>query len=63
MPDGAMLRLTTTGSGDPLVLCHGGPGLWDYLGPLARLLDGGFLVHRYDQRGCGASTGDGPFEW
>ena len=61
MPDGAMLRLTTTGSGPPLVLCHGGPGLWDYLDPLAGLIDDIFLVHRYDQRGCGQSTGDGPF--
>jgi proline iminopeptidase len=61
MPDGAMLRLTTTGTGHPLVLCHGGPGLWDYLGPLARLIDDTALVHRYDQRGCGQSTGDGPF--
>ena len=61
MPDGAMLRLTTTGSGYPLALCHGGPGLRDYLGPVARLLDDGFLVHRYDQRGCGRSTGEGPF--
>lgn len=56
-----MLRVTTTGAGLPLVLCHGGPGLWDYLGPLAQLLPGEFQVHRYDQRGCGRSTGDGPY--
>jgi proline iminopeptidase len=61
MPDGAMLRLTTTGAGHPLVLCHGGPGLWDYLDSLSRLVDDMSLVHRYDQRGCGQSTGDGPF--
>jgi proline iminopeptidase len=61
MPDGAVLRLTTTGSGYPLVLCHGGPGLWDYLAPLAGLVEDMALVHRYDQRGCGQSTGDGPF--
>jgi len=35
--------------------------MWDYLGPVARLLDDMFLVYRYDQRGCGQSTGDGPF--
>ena len=58
---GAVLRVTTTGAGLPLVLCHGGPGLWDYLGPLAQLLPGEFQVHRYDQRGCGRSTGDGPY--
>jgi proline iminopeptidase len=56
---GAVLRVTTTGAGLPLVLCHGGPGLWDYLAPLARLLP--FRVLRYDQRGCGRSTGDGPY--
>jgi proline iminopeptidase len=61
MPDGAALRVTSTGSGDPLVLCHGGPGLWDYLPPLAALLEGWHLVHSYDQRGCGQSTGDGPY--
>jgi proline iminopeptidase len=58
---GALLRVTTAGAGVPLVLCHGGPGLWDYLGPLARLLPGELRVHRYDQRGCGRSTGDGPY--
>lgn len=56
-----MLRVTTTGAGLPLVLCHGGPGLWDYLESLSRLLPAGFRVHRYDQRGCGRSTGDGPY--
>lgn len=58
---GAVLRVTTSGTGRPLVLCHGGPGLWDYLEPLARLLPGEFRVYRYDQRGCGRSTGDGPY--
>jgi len=61
MPDGAALQLRSTGSGPALVLCHGGPGLWDYLEPLGALLDDRFLVHRYDQRGCGRSTGDGPY--
>lgn len=40
---------------------HGGPGLWDYLAPLAELLDDTFTVIRFDQRGCGRSTGTGPF--
>jgi proline iminopeptidase len=61
MPDGAALWQVTTGSGPPLALCHGGPGLWDYLEPLSILLDGTLLVHRYDQRGCGRSGGDGPY--
>ena len=42
MPDGVMLRLTSTGSGHPLVMCHhGGPGLRDYLDPLARAVRAG----------------------
>lgn len=43
-------------------MCHGGPGLWDYLGDLAALLQGEHTVVRFDQRGCGRSSGqDGPF--
>lgn len=59
MSDGALLATSTGGApGDlpPAVLLHGGPGLWDYLEPLARLIEGGTLVHRYDQRGCGSSS-------
>ncbi|CAO5184827.1 proline iminopeptidase [Frankia sp. AiPs1] len=44
-----------------VVCCHGGPGLWDYLGPLAELLDDACTVIRFDQRGCGRSSGGGPF--
>lgn len=48
--------------GVPLVLCHGGPGMWDNLGPLAALLDHDRQVVRWDQRDCGRSGGaDGPF--
>ena len=60
--DGAELWTTVSGIGPPLVCLHGGPGLWDYLAPLAALLDDTFMVVRFDQRGCGRSTGhDGPF--
>lgn len=60
--DGAGLWTAVSGTGPPVVLLHGGPGLWDYLAPLAALLDGEFTVARFDQRGCGRSTGrDGPF--
>jgi proline iminopeptidase len=59
--DGAQLQVTVSGEGEPLVLAHGGPGLWDYLSPLARLLDADLRVVRYDQRGCGRSSGgEGP---
>jgi proline iminopeptidase len=42
--------------GPPVLLCHGGPGQWDYLEPVAELLPD-FAVHRFDQRGCGKSSG------
>ncbi|MET7287517.1 alpha/beta hydrolase [Streptomyces sp. NPDC005573] len=45
----------TPGPGDPLVLCHGGPGLWDMFGEVAALLAAATPVVRWDQRGCGRS--------
>ncbi|MGX6449102.1 alpha/beta fold hydrolase, partial [Patulibacter sp. S7RM1-6] len=59
---GARLWTATSGAGVPLVLCHGGPGLSDNLGPLAALLDDVARVHRYDQRGAGRSSVGGPFD-
>jgi proline iminopeptidase len=56
--DGVRLRTWTTGRRTglpPVVLLHGGPGLWDYLEPVARLLEPLTVVHRFDQRGCGGS--------
>lgn len=57
--DGVRLA-TTTRPGRPgaphVVLLHGGPGLWDYLEPLADLIGDEATTHRYDQRGCGASS-------
>ncbi|MEU7172376.1 hypothetical protein ABZ949_12925 [Micromonospora tulbaghiae] len=44
--DGCRLWADRVGAGAPLVLCHGGPGIWDYLGPVARLLDGHARVVR-----------------
>lgn len=62
LPDGVQLWTATGGEGLPVVCCHGGPGLWDYLGDLAALLDDAHRVVRFDQRGCGRSTGtDRPF--
>lgn len=55
-PDGALLWTAVEGSGPPVVLCHGGPGMWDYLGSLAGLLSDEFTVYRWDQRACGRST-------
>ncbi|WP_250006671.1 alpha/beta fold hydrolase [Actinoplanes sp. M2I2] len=63
MYDGVQLRTWTTGSPSrqtwPVVLVHGGPGLPDYLGPVAGMIDDLCLVHRYDQRGTGGSQWDG----
>jgi proline iminopeptidase len=42
-----------------MVLCHGGPGLWDYLELVASMVEDLCTVHRYDQRGGGRSTKEG----
>ncbi|MGI5458190.1 alpha/beta fold hydrolase [Streptomyces sp. CA-249302] len=50
------------GAGEPLVLCHGGPGLWDMFADVAELLADVTSVVRWDQRGCGRSErSDGPW--
>jgi proline iminopeptidase len=59
--DGCRLWTTRRGNGDPLVLCHGGPGFWDTFGDLAGLLGDVATVHRWDQRGCGRSDRRGPW--
>lgn len=59
LDDGATLATWTRRgrAGAPhVVLLHGGPGLWDYLEPLAELIGDEATVHRYDQRGCGQSS-------
>jgi proline iminopeptidase len=58
LSDGTRLRTWTTGTATaapPVVMLHGGPGLWDYLEPIASMLDDLTVVHRFDQRGCGGS--------
>ena len=42
-----------------MVLLHGGPGLPDYLGHVAAMIDDLTVVHRYDQRGVGGSPWQG----
>jgi pimeloyl-ACP methyl ester carboxylesterase len=63
MDDGARLRTWTAGSVIPrrlpLVMVHGGPGVPDYLAPVAEIVDDLCLVHRYDQRGTGGSPWEG----
>lgn len=53
---GGRLWTVTSGRGVPVVLCHGGPGSYDYLEPVASLFDDVARIHRYDQRGGGRST-------
>jgi proline iminopeptidase len=59
--DGGGLWVTEMGSGAPLILCHGGPGLWDMFGDLAPALAAKVRVIRWDQRGCGRSERRGPY--
>jgi proline iminopeptidase len=63
LSDGAMLwtQSETRRGSAGVVLIHGGPGMWDYLGPVAGLLEGVVSTHRYDQRGCGRSSPDGNY--
>lgn len=60
--DGVRLWTSVSGTGPPLVLCHGGQGLWDMFGGLAAALADRHTVVRWDQRGCGRSQpADGPW--
>ncbi|MEU6573824.1 alpha/beta hydrolase [Streptomyces sp. NPDC046805] len=54
--DGVRLWVARPDHGEaPLVLCHGGPGLWDMFADVAGLLADVTPVVRWDQRGCGRS--------
>jgi pimeloyl-ACP methyl ester carboxylesterase len=61
--DGAWIRTWTAGEvtarRPSVVLVHGGPGVPDYLAPVAHLIADLCLVHRYDQRGTGGSPWEG----
>ena len=59
--DGCRLWTAETGLGAALIICHGGPGLWDMSGTLAVTLALDLRVIRWDQRGCGRSERRGPF--
>ena len=58
------VRLWTAvqGKGIPMVLCHGGPGGYDYLGPVADTVSDVCQILRYDQRGSGRSQPIGPYD-
>lgn len=61
--DGVRLWASRQGQGaEALVLCHGGPGLWDMFEDVAAMLEDRATVVRWDQRGCGRSErGAGPW--
>jgi proline iminopeptidase len=50
------------GDGPPVVLLHGGPGVCDYLAPVASMLADRYAVHRYEQRGCGRTAATAPLD-
>ncbi len=56
---GGVLAGHRWGSGPPILLLHGGPGLSDYLAPLAAELAADFTAVHYQQRGISPSVVDG----
>jgi proline iminopeptidase len=59
--DGCRLWAVEVGRGEPVIMCHGGPGLWDMFGDVAAMLAPRLRVIRWDQRGCGRSQRRGPY--
>lgn len=59
--DGVTLWTASQGAGPPMLLCHGGPGLWDQLEPLAEMVTDHVTAIRWDQRGAGRSARVGPY--
>jgi proline iminopeptidase len=58
---GGVIAASQTGSGAPVLILHGGPGLSDYTASLAAEFADGFCVIRFQQRGLEPSTTSGPF--
>jgi pimeloyl-ACP methyl ester carboxylesterase len=59
--NGARLWTARDGSGPPLLLLHGGPGLWESFDELGAMIGDLAEVHRFDQRGGGRSSRTTPF--
>jgi pimeloyl-ACP methyl ester carboxylesterase len=61
--DGGLLRGRVVGSGAPVLLLHGGPGLpWTYLEPVVDELRDAYRVAVYQQRGLPPSTAGAPYD-
>ena len=59
---GGHLFVSVSGSGPPVLMLHGGPGLSEYMYTLAPEMEDGYTVIRFQQRGLAPSTTQGPFE-
>jgi proline iminopeptidase len=53
--DGVRLWTVSQGVGEPVMLCNGGVGCCDFLGPVVVMIDDLCKVIRFEQRGCGRS--------
>jgi proline iminopeptidase len=60
--NGTRLWVAEQGAGEPIVLCSGGPGYCDYLGPVAAMIHDRARVYRFEPRGCGRSAMNGPYD-
>lgn len=60
--NGAGLWVAEQGAGTPMILCNGGFGCCDYLGPVAAMVDDLARVYRFEPRGCGRSSRAGPYD-
>ena len=60
--NGTKIWTTVNGRGFPLILCNGGPGCDDYLGPISEMLEDLCQVIRFEPRGCGRSDYDGNYD-
>ncbi len=59
---GTRIWTTSNGRGMPVIVCNGGPGCDDYLGPVSAMIEDRCQVVRFEPRGCGRSDHDGRYE-
>lgn len=60
--NGATLWVWEQGFGFPVILISGGPGCYDYLEPVAALINDMVHTIRFDPRGCGRSSLTPPYD-